>query len=237
MLNRVPEAHGDIASRTPQGVVDDGRTGVAVPDAIGRPSRLRALAEFEANAESAAQALDRIAATACRVLDVPAVYVNLITADRQRFIGCGTPVEPWASTREMPLDYGFCPFTVAADGALAVDDAPSDPAWSTNPAVADLGVVAYAGVPLRSSEGEPIGTLCALDQQPRQWSDEDLALLDDLAASAATELRLLVATRRAAQAEARLHALAALTGDLAAAQTSEDTRAALQAAARRAGAA
>lgn len=208
-----------------------------MPDVVGRPSRLRALAEIEANAESAATALDRIAATACRVLGVSAALVNLVGADRQRFIGCGTAAEPWASAREMPIDQGFCPFTIAAGDALTVADAPSDPAWTDDPAVTQLGVVAYAGVPLRSAEGEPIGTMCAVDQQPRQWSEDDVALLDDLAASAATELQLLVATRRAAQAQARLDALAALTGELAAARTAEDTRQALRAVARRAGAA
>jgi GAF domain-containing protein len=208
-----------------------------VPEVIGRPSRLRALAEIEANAESAANALDRIAATACRVMGVPAALVNLVGADRQRFIGCGTSTQPWAAAREMPIDVGFCPFTIAADAPMTVADAPSDPRWTHDPAVTDFGVVAYAGVPLRSADGEAIGTMCAVDERPRQWSEDDLALLGDLAASAAPELQLLVATRRAAQAQARLDALAALSGELAAAQTAEDTRTALQGAARRAGAA
>ena len=148
------------------------------PELVARPSRLRALAELEANAQSVlAQALDRIARTACRVLDVPVVLVNLVGADQQRFVGCEGP-EPWPSTREMPITAGFCPFVVSADEPYTLADARSDPESAANPAVQQFGVVAYAGVPLRTTDGEPVGTLCAIDYEPRTWSAEDLGLLD-----------------------------------------------------------
>ena len=81
-----------------------------LPEAVHRPSRLRALAALEPNAETSADALDRIAAMACRVLRTPVVIVNLVGADRQRFIGCGGPGEAMMPAREMPLTHGFCPF-------------------------------------------------------------------------------------------------------------------------------
>ena len=145
---------------------------------VHRPSRLRALASLEANAESSAEALDRIARVACRVLDVPVVLVNLIGAERQHFVGCGAS-EPWASMTEMPLTAGFCPFALGAAEAYSLTDARLDSALAVNPAVEHLGVVAYAGVPLRAADGEPIGTLCAIDYEPREWSPEDLAALSD----------------------------------------------------------
>jgi len=180
---------------------------------VYRPSRLRALAELGANAQSSAEALDRIGRVACRVLDVPVALVNLIGADRQRFVGCGGP-EPWASMREMPLTAGFCPFALGAEDAYALEDARTDPVHASNLAVRQYGVVAYAGVPLRTAEGEAIGTLCALDSEPRAWSPEDLALLSDLAAAVIAELQLLTATRIVARDEARLRSLAELTRSL-----------------------
>jgi GAF domain-containing protein len=181
-----------------------------VSEVVRRPSRLRALAELEANAESSAAALDRIARTACRVLDVPVVLVNLVGADRQRFVACGGP-EPWASMREMPITAGFCPFALGSDVAYSFSDAHADPALASNPAVEQLGVVAYAGVPLRTAGGEPVGTLCALDYEPRTWSEDDLALLTDLAAGVIAELQLLAAARLLARDQARLHALTELS--------------------------
>jgi GAF domain-containing protein len=190
-----------------------------VTEVVHRPSRLRALAALEANAESAAEALDRIVRVACRILGVPVVLVNLVGSDRQRFVSCGATGEPWASTREMPLTAGFCPFALGAGDAYALSDARADSAHVANPAVHQFGVVAYAGVPLRAADGEPIGTLCAIDHEPRTWSPEDLALLADLAASVIAELQLLTTTRQLAREQTRVRGLASLSSALARAET------------------
>jgi GAF domain-containing protein len=189
------------------------------PELLRRPSRLRALAELEANAESSAQALDRIARTACRVLDVPVVLVNLVGAEQQRFVGCEGP-EPWPSTREMPITAGFCPFTIAGNDAYTLADARVDPDSATNPAVEQFGVVAYAGVPLRTTDGEPVGTLCAIDYAPRTWSAEDLGLLTDFGAGVIAELQVLAATRRVARHQAGVRELT----ELAHALTTQDVQ-------------
>jgi GAF domain-containing protein len=174
-----------------------------------------------ANAESSAEALDRIARTACRVLGVPVVLVNLVSADRQHFVGCAGP-EPWPSTSGMPITAGFCPFTLGADESYSLSDARVDPVLAANAAVEQFGVVAYAGVPLRSVGGEPIGTLCAVDYEPRVWSEDDLGLLADLAAGVVAELQLLTATRLLARDQVRLRALATLTSALVPTETADD---------------
>ena len=184
---------------------------------VRRPSRLRSLADLGVNAESSAESLDRIARVACRVLDVPVALVNLVGEDRQRFVGCGGP-EPWASMGGMPLTAGFCPFTLSVEEAYALDDTRADPASAVNPAVQRFGVAAYAGVPLRAPDAEPIGTFCALDTKPHPWSRDDLALLSDLAAGVMAELRLLAATRQLAHDQVRLQSLTALSSALAPAQ-------------------
>ncbi len=192
-------------------------------DVVHRPSRLRALAELDATAESSARALDRIAGTACRVLDVPVALVNLIGGDRQRFVGCGGPDRGrWSSVSEAPLTQGFCPFTLGAEDAFVLPDARADPRHAGNPVVEELGVVAYVGVPLRGADGEPVGTLCAVDERPREWSEQDVALLADLAASAIAELRLLAATRLTAWHRARLSELAQVCSALAVGTTADD---------------
>jgi GAF domain-containing protein len=202
-------------------VVPDVRMGAEVSEVVQRPSRLRALAELGANPETSAEALDRIGQVACRVLGVPVALVNLIGADRQRFVGCSGP-EPWASMRDMPLTAGFCPFALGVDDAYALEDARVDPALATNPAVEQLGVVAYAGVPLRAAGGEPIGTLCAIDYEPRSWSQDDLALLTDLAAGVIAELQLLTASRLVARQQVRMRALTVLSSALAPADSVRD---------------
>jgi GAF domain-containing protein len=193
---------------------------------VQRPSRLRALAEVEANAQSSAEALDRIAGMACRLLDAPVAIVNLVGSDRQRIVGCGG--DPSWTVREMPLTHGFCPFALGAEHAFAFDDARADPAIAANPVVEELGVMAYAGVPLRAAGGEPIGTLCAIDDKPHAWSEDDLACLSQLAASAVAELQLLVTSRQAAREQSRVRALAALSSALARAASADDVIAELR---------
>ena len=50
--------------------------------------------------------------------------------------------------------------------------------------------MAYAGVPLVTRHGHTIGALCVADKTPRLWSERDIALLQDLAASVVTEIEL-----------------------------------------------
>ena len=191
-----------------------------LPDVVQRPSRLRALAAMEPNAESSAEALDRIAGMACRLLEAPIVLVNLVGSDRQRLVGQGGDDRSW-SGREL-LTHGFCPFALGAEHAFAFADARAEPSLAANPVVEQLGVLAYAGVPLRVADGEPIGTLCAIDYAPHAWSEDDLANLSDLAASAVAELQLLAASRRAAREHARIRTLAALSYALAPAASADD---------------
>jgi GAF domain-containing protein len=193
-----------------------------VLDVVRRPSRLQALATLQANAESSAEGLDRIIRIACRALGVPVVLVNLISAEQQTFVGCGSLPEPWASMREMPLTAGWCPFALDAEDAFAFADAREVPALAGNPAAERLGVVAYAGVPLRAAGGEAIGTLCAVDYEPHDWTGDELALMADLAASAVAELQLLGASRVAAREHRRLQALETASCALASATTADE---------------
>jgi GAF domain-containing protein len=190
-------------------------------EVVHRPSRLRALEALEANAESSAEALDRITRLACRTLDVPVAIVNLIGADRQRFLGCGPLPEPWASMREMPITQGFCPYALVADDAFSFADASEDPAIAEDPATR-AGVVAYAGVPLRTATGEPIGTLCAIDFKRHDWTEDELALMRDLADGALHELQLLAASRLLARSHDRFQALEHVSTALADAHTPDE---------------
>ena len=148
---------------------------------------------------------DRLTRLATRLLGVPVSLVTLVDEDRQIFAGqCGLP-EPLASRRQTPLSHSFCQHTVATGEPFVVEDARVHPLVRDNLAIADLGIVAYAGIPLVTAGGETLGSFCAIDVAPRRWSDDDLAVLRDLAAAAASEieLRLLAreAERRATEAE------------------------------------
>ena len=79
---------------------------------------------------------------------------------------------------------------MASREPLIVDDAREHHVLRDNPAIRDMGVVAYAGIPLIDAEGNALGTLCVIDSQPRHWTSHQVQLLADLAASVVTEITL-----------------------------------------------
>ncbi|MBV9786664.1 MAG: GAF domain-containing protein, partial [Chloroflexi bacterium] len=136
------------------------------------PARLFALDRLDLLDSPPEPAYDRLTNMAVRLLNVPVALMTLVDRDRQFFksqVGLG---EPWASARETPLSHSFCQYVVAQQKQLVVADARNDAVLATNLAIPDLGVIAYAGVPLRSPDGAVIGSFCAIDTQPRVWTDE-----------------------------------------------------------------
>jgi GAF domain-containing protein len=172
---------------------------------VGRLAALHRSGLLDSPAESA---FDRFTRLATRVLRAPTALISLVDHDRQFFksaVGLG---EPWASRRETPLSHSFCKHVVASGEAMVIGDARVVPTVRDSPAVGQMNVIAYAGMPLRSRDGHVLGTLCVVDEKPREWSRTDLDVLQDLAAcvSDEIELRTLVRETEAARkdAEARL---------------------------------
>jgi GAF domain len=140
---------------------------------------------------------DRHARLAAQVLNAPVALVSLVDADRQFFKSCLGLPEPWASQRGTPLSHSFCQHAVASRVPLIVDDAREHAVVRDNPAIRDMGVVAYAGIPLIDADGNALGTLCVIDSQPRHWTSHQVQLLADLAASVVTEIALARQAREA----------------------------------------
>jgi len=134
--------------------------------------------------------LDTLTALVCRLLEVPVALVTLVADDRQVFASQVGLNDPWASLGQTPLSHSFCQYTLGSTEPLLIEDARVRPLVEHNQAITDLGVVAYAGVPLILEDGETLGALCAIDSQPRTWSEADVALLRRLARLATDQLSL-----------------------------------------------
>src|SRR3712207_604273 len=161
------------------------------------PQRLAALRASGLLDSPSEEAFDRLTRLVTRVLDVPVAVVTLVDGERQFFKSCVGLPEPWASKRGTPLTHSFCQYIVTTGEPLVIDDAREHPHLRENLAIPDLGVIAYAGIPLTMADGQVLGTFCAIDRKPRRWSERDLETLRDLAASAATEIQLRLALEEA----------------------------------------
>jgi serine phosphatase RsbU (regulator of sigma subunit) len=161
--------------------------------------RMQSLAETGLDA-APDPTFDRFADMVCTVLGVPVSLVSMVDPTRQFFPGAAGLAEPWARQRQTPLSHSFCQQAVVSGEPLIVSDARRDDRVCGNPAIDDLGVVGYADAPLLDADGRVLGALCAIDHQPRQWTDRELNLLADLAAACSDSLQLRIATYHA-QAE------------------------------------
>ncbi|MCC3276027.1 MULTISPECIES: GAF domain-containing serine/threonine-protein kinase [unclassified Arthrobacter] len=138
-------------------------------------------------------AFDRVTALASRVFNVPVAIVSVVDTDRIWFKSHhGTDVT------EIGRDPGLCASAILQDDVYVVGNARQDPRTLANPLVAgEFGLQFYAGVPLETSDGFNLGTLCILDTQPRSFSAEDAQTLSDMAAIVMNDLEMRLESRRA----------------------------------------
>ncbi|MFD6565009.1 SpoIIE family protein phosphatase [Micromonospora profundi] len=203
------------------GSSDSPRRASTPPPGLADAARLRALADTGLDA-APDEAFDRFARLVSDLLDVPVALVSLVSADRQFFPGAVGLPEPWSERRQTPLSHSFCQHVVDIEVPMVLPDARLYPRVRDNKAIEDLGVVAYAGMPLTDLSGRVLGALCAIDNKPRAWTTGQLRTLADLAAACSSELRLRIALdgaqearRRVVQAHERLELLAGVSETLA----------------------
>ncbi|WP_375500388.1 GAF domain-containing protein [uncultured Jatrophihabitans sp.] len=131
---------------------------------------------------------DAIAALTSRLIDAPTALVSFVDRTQQVFPGAMGLPSPWQEIRFTPLTHSFCQHVVTSGAPLVLSDARTIERFANNPAIADLGVVAYAGFPLVDIRGRAVGSLCVIDPQPREWSERECAMLAELAAYCSSEL-------------------------------------------------
>ena len=124
-----------------------------------------------------AQTLAALTELAAEVIGVPVALVSLVTDDRQVFVGSHGLPEPWGSRGQTGLSHSFCRLVVEDDAPLVIADARLNPRTAGNLAIDDIGVIAYAGMPLRDPDGQVLGSVCAITDRPHHWTERELELL------------------------------------------------------------
>ena len=179
----------------------------SVDPRLASPARLAALRVTGLLDGTSNAVLDRLTRLVTRLLGVPIALVSLVDDRGQYFPGLAG-LGGWAGEqRSAPLTHSFCKHVVMSESLLLVQDAALHPLVHDNRACTELGVAAYAGVPLRTAEGHTLGALCAIDTNPVDWNAEQLAILEDLAAAAMAEIELRATIRTLVATQMKLHSL------------------------------
>ena len=143
---------------------------------IREEARLAALEQLDFLDTPHDAALDRIARLITQVFNVERSVVSLIDSHRQWYMA-----SEGMGFDEVARKETFCQHTIANGEPLVVRDASTDPRFADNPHVtARDGVRFYASVPLRTRNGQSVGTVCAIGNTPRMFTAAEEMILKDL---------------------------------------------------------
>ena len=132
------------------------------------------------------QAFDDIGALVRDIAGTSVGIISLVDENRQWFKSC-----IGLDAKETPRNIPFCGHTILQRTPLIIEDALADPRFCDNPLVLERPHIRfYAGFPLISNNGLALGSLCAVDQQPRQLSDQQIGALERLARLVVQQMEL-----------------------------------------------
>ena len=188
-------AHGgedvaDLLTRADQAMYERKRARRNGPDAPPRTGpeaerrRLQTLHGLDVLDTAPDPVLDEIVRVAALAAGVPTALVSLVDENRQWFKArCDFDLQ---QTRR---DVSFCTYVVDADSELHVHDATRDPRFAGSPLVTDAPRIrSYAGFPLRTADGEVLGSLCVIGYRPGTLDDAQRQMLRILASQVAARL-------------------------------------------------
>ncbi|MCU0881590.1 MAG: ATP-binding protein [Hyphomonadaceae bacterium] len=176
---------------------------IVAPLPTNEARRLAALLDLGILDTEPEAALDGLVACVAQATGAPIALVSLIDQNRQWF-----KAKVGLEADETGRDVAFCAHAILADEPLVVCDSLSDVRFADNPlVVGDPHVKSYLGVPIKAPGGELIGTLCAIDRQPHQWTQAEVDQVQMLANLVSALLRQRKAMLEVRQLSARVHRL------------------------------
>jgi len=136
---------------------------------------------------------DRITAIAARRFNVPISIISIVDHDRIWFKS-----HHGLSVGQIGREPGLCASAILSPKPHILMDAKADPRSLANPLVAgNFGLRFYAGVPLQTSDGYNLGTLCIIDKEARPIDQSQIDELEDLAAVVMDQMELRLSARQA----------------------------------------
>lgn len=148
------------------------RSQIAYPLPDNEDERLAAIEQYDVAGLDAVDTVDRLTALLQSHFGVSVAFAGIVDAHEERILACHG-----ADWDQFDREDTICTHTILDAGPTVVEDTHLDTRFANIDRLDELDIRSYAGVPLRTPGGLPIGALCLIDDEPRRFEDDEL---DDL---------------------------------------------------------
>lgn len=173
--------------------------------------RLLDLLRYEVLDSEDEQVFDDLTELACNICETPISLISLVDDHRQWFKS-----KVGLDASETPKSIAFCSHAILQDKVFEVSNTLKDNRFHDNPLVTSAPEIRfYAGAPLISPRGYPIGTLCVIDRQSKALTKAQQQALEILAKQVVSQLELRLHNHRLERiSKEREHIYATIAHDL-----------------------
>jgi signal transduction histidine kinase len=146
---------------------------IIAPFPLNEDQRLQDLLSYDMLDSSPEEEFNDLVQLASVICNTPISLITLLDKERQWF-----KAKNGIDINETERSISFCSHAILTDGVMVVEDAANDVRFSDNPLVTNYGIRFYAGVPIISPEGYKLGTVCVLNHEPQQFTNEQKKILE-----------------------------------------------------------
>lgn len=183
LSKNAPEAYDRLGKLVQDMWTHRSQVGYLLPE--DEMERLEALQKYDVEDLDFEDTAERLSALVASHFDVPVAFVGLVERTEERFVACHGA--DWGSLDRQDT---ICTFNILDDDVMVVEDIREDHRFENNDTLSSLGICSYAGANMKTSDGHNVGSLCLIDYEPRTYTDEQKAELQQFADEAVEQLEL-----------------------------------------------
>ncbi|WBA41606.1 GAF domain-containing DNA-binding protein [Hymenobacter canadensis] len=178
--------------------------------ALWEANRIEALRSYYILDTPQEEAFNNLVRLAAYICGTPISLVSLIDSNRQWIKARTGPVE----MGDTPRDVTFCQHAMLSEDVLEIRDPQSNPLFKHYPSVTgDASIRFYAGAPLTTPDGMPLGTICTIDTEPRTLTEQQRDALRILAKEVMSHLELRRARQQLELEQQKMEGLLRMAND------------------------